>query len=79
MGLFDKFFSLFKKKKDEEPIPSDKEKSKPKEIEEILETSCKLALMYYKKQNIKLKNIIEELKLRPGGEIFMELRKEFKL
>ena len=28
MGLFDKFFSLFKKKKDKEPPTDEKEKSK---------------------------------------------------
>ena len=37
MGLFDKFFSLFKKKKDKEPPTDEKEKNKPKEIEEISE------------------------------------------
>ena len=38
MGLFDKFFSLFKKKKDKEPPTDEKEKNKPEETEEILET-----------------------------------------
>ena len=38
MGLFDKFFSLFKKKKDKEPPTDEKEKNKPEEIEEISET-----------------------------------------
>ena len=37
MGLFDKFFSLFKKKKDKEPPTDEKEKNKPDEIEEISE------------------------------------------
>ena len=41
MGLFDKFFSLFKKKKDKEPPTDEKEKSKPEEIEEISEIFLK--------------------------------------
>ena len=41
MGLFDKFFSLFKKKKDKEPPTDEKEKNKPEEIEEISETISK--------------------------------------
>ena len=41
MGLFDKFFSLFKKKKDKEPSTDEKEKNKPEEIEEISETISK--------------------------------------
>ena len=41
MGLFDKFFSLFKKKKDNEPSTDEKEKNKPEEIEEISETISK--------------------------------------
>ena len=41
MGLFDKIFSLFKKKKDKEPSTDEKEKNKPEEIEEISETISK--------------------------------------
>ena len=44
MGLFDKFFSLFKKKKDNEPSTDEKEKNKPEEIEEISETISKSEL-----------------------------------
>ena len=46
MGLFDKFFSLFKKKKDKEPPTDEKEKNKPEETEEILETTPKTCLLY---------------------------------
>ena len=34
MGLFDKFFSLFKRKKDKEPPSEDKEETKPEESKE---------------------------------------------
>ena len=34
MGLFDKFFSLFKRKKDKEPPSEDKEETKPEELKE---------------------------------------------
>ena len=34
MGLFDKFFSLFKRKKDKEPPSEDKEEIKPEESKE---------------------------------------------
>ena len=46
MGLFDKFFSLFKKKKDKEPPTDEKEKSKPEEIEEISENIPIVCLLY---------------------------------